>query len=557
MTDKPVNVVSVASFRVPVPWDQHGPKFDGKTPSKLRSFLRNVQTICEKGKIVGEQERKNLVLDYLTDEETREQWERLHHYKTGTYDAWVREIEELFPELEDARVGTLARLKKICAENRGIEPSELGALRRFSVSFSNEADKLMQAPASIDNGQLVDMYLEVLEEKFAEQVNFMASQNKILERKNGTEGSKLTPSAVQLAAEGDHADREGEKGDTLVKRRGAKIPLSEIIGIAEAISDNWTGSSSKYSSSGSKYQSTKGESSAEKKMEGIAQILAHLNDKLDLVDKKIEEKIDASLKKSFSQNVRETPPHMDKNQSGGKSEGNNDQGNSNSVVKHNGNHNNSGWNGNNRNSGNHNGEKDMSCYYCWLLAHLIKDCPYKQEHIDMGYVKVDNGAIRLGDNRYVPKYPENKSRKERVDDYWAAQGKRKGTELGRLNSPQGQMLQYGFDQNTDQMNLIYDTRDDELRSMRVQMMHSQVPAQLSNQIMSSPQSHQQLVQVAGSSAVNQDVIQNMPKLPAGWDMNQFVQLINGLNIQASGNSQSQLIQTRTGAGSEGPANSNF
>lgn len=543
--ERPIHVAAVASFRVPVPWENNSPKFDGKTPSNLRRFLRNVQTICEKGKITGDQEKKDLMLSYLTDDDTRDQWERLHHYKTGGFDLWVEEIEELFPELEDARVGTLERLKKICSEYRGIEPSELGSLRRFSISFSNEADKLMQAPASIDNGQLVDMYLEVLQERFAEQVNFMASQNKILTEKVGS-GTILKPSAVQQAAEGIHADRDEEKGEALVKRRGAKIPLSDVIGIAEAISLNWTGPTlSKYGNSGSIASSFKGEPASKKEVEGLAQVIAHLSDKFDLVDKKIAEKIDASIKKSFVQNTHQTPPHMDHNQSSnaGKSNGNNDTGHQQSVVKYNGNN---GGNWNNRSSSSRTGEKDMSCFYCWLLEHFMVDCPYKQEHIDMGYVKVENGNLKLGDNRYIPRYPESKSRKDRVDDYWVAQGKRKGSDIGRLGNPQSQMVQYGFEQNSDQLNLMYDTRDDELRSLRVQMMNSQIPQQLGNpSIMSQPQ--QQLVQLSRVANNGQNMVPNNPMLPPGWDLSQFVQLLEGLKAQTS-NAQGQFVQTRTGAG---------
>ncbi|KAJ6456031.1 hypothetical protein C8R47DRAFT_1082547 [Mycena vitilis] len=205
---RPVVVGSVAGFRVPQAWESSSPKFDGKSPLLLRRFLRNVQTICEKGKVTADQEKKDLVLSYLTDEETHEQWQRLHHYKTGAFSAWIEEIEELFPELEDAKVGTLSRLKKICSEYQGIKPSELGLVRRFSVSFSNEADKLLQAPASVDNGQLVDWYLEVLDERFAEQVNFMASQSLILADRTGEDLLPKT-SAVEQAAEGEHAERDG------------------------------------------------------------------------------------------------------------------------------------------------------------------------------------------------------------------------------------------------------------------------------------------------------------------------------------------------------------
>ncbi|KAJ6566277.1 hypothetical protein B0H19DRAFT_940940, partial [Mycena capillaripes] len=145
MTDK-----NVANFKIPVPWDSNRPQFDGRTASSLKRFLRNLKEIFEKGKITEDIDRKQRTVDYLTDEDTRQQWEALPHFESGTFKDWVAEIQELFPELEDDRVGSLAKLEKICKDAQGIEVQDLGGLRRFSASFLNEANKLLLAPAAIN-----------------------------------------------------------------------------------------------------------------------------------------------------------------------------------------------------------------------------------------------------------------------------------------------------------------------------------------------------------------------------------------------------------------------
>ncbi|KAJ6456026.1 hypothetical protein C8R47DRAFT_1082542 [Mycena vitilis] len=276
-----------------------------------------------------------------------------------------------------------------------------------------------------------------------------------------------------------------------------------------------------------------------KEIEGLSQIIASLRDQVSLVDKKIEEKVDSSLKKSFVQNVRDVPPHMEHNHGSGQN-GGNGQGNSNAMVKSNGNN---GGNGNN----NANKGANLSCFYCWFLEHYSSNCPYKQEHIDMGYVKFENGVIKLGDGRYIPRYPENKSRKERVDDYWAAQGKRRGSELGRIGNAQSQLLQQGFDPDCDQVNMLYDTRDDELRSMKVQMLNAQIPQQMEPQIMAKPQAMPQQFMQMGGVVPNNAVVANSVTLPAGWDLQQLAQLVEAVKSQSNSNASNQFIQTRTGA----------
>lgn len=171
----------------------------------------------------------------------------------------------------------------------------------------------------------------------------------------------------------------------------------------------------------------------------------------------------------------------------------------------------------------------------------------------MGYVSVEDGVMRLGNGHYIPRIPDGKCRKQRVDDYWALQGKPRGTALGLIKQLRSQMVQYGYENITEYVGGMYDTRDDELRSLRAQLVNRQVQQPVQPQIMQRPpQPHQQFAQMGGN--VQTQAISNPPT----WDVNQLIQLLDiAKNKFAGGNVQEQFVTTRTGARTDGPGPSNF
>jgi hypothetical protein len=502
---------TVASFRIPSPWDTNAPKFDGKTASSLKRYIRNIRTIFDRGNITDDQDKKERTVEYITDEDIKEQWERLPNFNTGSFEEFIKEIETLFPELEDDKVGSLKKLEKICHDNRDIRMKDLGELRRFITSFTTEADKLLLPPASINNGQLVDMFLECLEETFRLQVNMMMAHHKFWMDKVGT--NPLVPVQPLI-------------GPQLIKRRGDKIPLKDVTEIALQVSDTWTGSTVRprtyteessllpASNSGIKHEMVE-------KLETLSMEVAQIHDRFEAHKKEIGEKVEVTIQKSFAQHMRQPPPHMNMNNNGGESSNRNNQ------------MNNSGKN-NNTNRG-----SDQGCFYCGL-EHLIAECPYKEQHIKMGYLSFDNGHMRLGNGGFIPKFPENKSRKERVDDYYANQGKPRGAPLGTISN---QFSQMQYDNGSDQMSSIYDTRNDELLALRVQMMNMRNEGQQASMVtvptFAAPsQSYQQFSQIVGTA----------PKESSeDWVKNQWSQFLEEARKTLH---NGQFVQTRAGANTQ-------
>jgi hypothetical protein len=301
--------VGVANFRIPNPWDKSSPSFDGETASSLRKFIRNLRNIFTQGGIATDAAKKAKTLEYLQEDDVIEQWERLPTYTSGTFDEWVAEIEGFFPELEDAKVGSLKKMRRICSEHQDVPVNDLGAVRRFSIAFVNEADKLLMPPAALDNGQLVDMYLDCLEESFANNINAIIMQSKFF-----ANGTTATPAAAVNAGAGAAVAQP-----VSVKRRGDKVPLAFVIKTAKEMAEYWDGHSSKRSKKGSAKGELAGKEVAIKLeedarenralLDGINALTAVIKDSFTIQDKKL----DQWMKTSFSQAVTNPPPQENSN----------------------------------------------------------------------------------------------------------------------------------------------------------------------------------------------------------------------------------------------------
>ncbi|KAF8169299.1 hypothetical protein K438DRAFT_1983355 [Mycena galopus ATCC 62051] len=201
--------VSVASFKVPTAYDNNRPKFDGSTLDSLRLFFKNTELICKNGGITGEQEQKLKLLEYMDSLDMGEQWQKLPAFAvTKTYLEWKKEILDLYPEIEDMMFGSMKKLVEICQAARFISQSDLGKLRRFSLAFTNEAEKLMDGSAAVVNKQLVDLILAVLEKGFASELERAMNQRAIddLSKVGGNAGNN--PPAKPPEDRVSAADRE-------------------------------------------------------------------------------------------------------------------------------------------------------------------------------------------------------------------------------------------------------------------------------------------------------------------------------------------------------------
>jgi hypothetical protein len=152
----------------------------------------------------------------------------------------------------------------------------------------------------------------------------------------------------------------------------------------------------------------------------------------------------------------------------------------------------------------------------------------------------ENGSLGLSNRQFIPKFPENKSKKEHVDDYWVAQGKKCGATL--LLQAQNMI-----NASKDRVDHIYDSRDDELLSLKVQV---QALARISNSSqLGIPQPTQGMVPTPQLAAPQ------FVQMPMG--VMDFGQLCNLVDAYRGGQQADQFVAICAGSRPDANFNLNF
>jgi hypothetical protein len=553
-------MTSQTTFKQPAPWDKNSPSFDGKTASSLKRFIRHCTTIVKSAGITDVAEQKTTLLDYIFDDFVRQQFEKLSSYTTGSFEKWCEDIERLYPEIEDMGAGSLEVLAKICTDARkGLTQTNLGAVRRFSVSFTNEAEKLLRPPATVTNKMLVGMILNTLERTFANNVEMMMNHKLIADNTVVAPPVQVTAGTTPAQA----ATTTGAGPVTVgIPRRGDRLDYKMVLDIAEKIADSWSGRENSALFSGmndliigdEQTQSSVIQENVligiqkevNEKLEIFSGELASFKDSAVVQEKKLNDSLD-KMENSLKESIRSTlvqftrgpPPHLDV-------PGSSHQGQERTYE---------------RNTGN---QRQFLCYFC-LGQHLIRDCPVKTEYINLGWLKVENSRMYYGDGSgMVPRYPEWKSRKEHIDDHYAAKGITKDQARRQgVNFVQSQGgYSYHEEENLDQ---IYDSRADERLSNQVQsaMLNNVYRPQiqqllnqglLNNQrpVMTPPTQEQSQSQTAGQQRVYNITPDSLSQL-LNLVRNSDTTAVDGEQV---GN-QEQLLSTRSGRVAQGSSTRNF
>jgi hypothetical protein len=408
-----------------------------------------------------------------------------------------------------------------------MERSEYGKIKRFNTAYLVEAKKLRQEPTVLPDNALVEMYLETLESGFAQEVRVNMTQMKLLATRLP---GLTTPTPAPAAPK--------------VKRRG-EIPLEDVLKTAETIAEHFGGTGLQVNLSTGPVQPVSVLPPAADKTTVKREVAAHLEEFQSEIatlkdqsvnqEKRFKEtlaKMEANLKQSFSQSTRDPPPHKDIVQTGEAS---------------------NRW-GQDRAYSQRPEQSNVNLGPCWYCGqgHRMANCHFKQEHIDMGYITFDGGLVRFGNGGPIPRYPDSKTKKEKVDEHYSSLGKPRGTSLFQAQaSVHDQFSQ--FHASDDRVD--YDSRDDELRSLRVQMNLQRT--QVVPHIQMNPVRHPQVQQnYQGNSA------QQFMQLPApvggitgGFDALQLVQLVDEARKSAA--PVQQLVTTWTGARTDTAPNPNF
>lgn len=448
-------------FKMPQPWETSRPKFDGTPSGTLTRFVEQVDAIILGGAITDEQLRKEKLLSYIDDKRVRDAWKSLPEFTAPqTYARWKKSILALYPEIEEIEKGSLSALKEICEEAKGLTRADYGKLKRFSVFFRVEADKLLVTPAVVTNLGLVNTILTVLSAGFAKQV----------------EDTMNLPGALQTiipVAEPVPDEEEGAAG-----RRGDKLSYKDVLKIAMHLAETWTGREALFEISGgrSDERSLVGvvapktgspvpyaiKREFNEQFESLSLEIAAIKDTFNVRDKQLAEtlkKFDYAVEmaKSLKQEVAKAPAA-----NGEQSNDYRPQARDQFQPREPNNY--------RMTPPTHLAVTDLKCHWCGKPNHMVRDCPEKRRKLDEGVIVMENGQLRMADGSYISRYPESMTKDERVNESLRKQGKPGVSAL---------LYQESFYnmQQDEQANQVWDTTADELRSMRVKKQQLEMQLQ--------------------------------------------------------------------------------
>lgn len=461
--------------------------------------------IITEGQIATVAAKKDLVLRYVSMT-IQEEWKSLDKYGAGTFEEWTEEIESLYPEIKSFRNGSLVRLQEICSKHVNIKKSDQGLIKRLNLQFGLEATKLRKAPSLVTNIVLVEKYLTCFDPTFAFEIESMISRV-MYDREVG-----IIPPVVTVPTPGQQAR---------VNRPEETIDLEELFKLVETLSRinvrGPTASSNMAAAmptAGAPLQVTEW-AKAEKRIkteltDRIEAEMAQVKDSLKVREDRMESKLNSvesgmsRIEKAFEQALnqgsfgkretqRDPPPHRDVVQVTQQDHGRD------MTFR----------------------QPNKDCFYCYLSGHMVRDCPYKREHIDGGKIVIENNRMRLGDGSPFPRWPENKSQKQRVDDYYANKTVPGAPVL--MQQPYSHPMNASASQFQQDLveNLVsvYDTRDDEIRSLHVQNLIRENTGGNSYHPVATYQQNQQTIPHQGHSSSGYPQI--LTPAMASYQQNQY------------------------------------
>ncbi|KAJ7664233.1 hypothetical protein B0H17DRAFT_1143716, partial [Mycena rosella] len=130
---------------MPYSWDRNRPTFDSDDHEELLTYVDQVEQILDKAGITDEAEKKHVFTEYLPYKKKK--------FLAGTFDEFVKEVFQSYPEVKSEETGSVEALNNICKKHKGITVSQEGKLRRFGIEFTAEAKKLMRGKALTTNLQ--------------------------------------------------------------------------------------------------------------------------------------------------------------------------------------------------------------------------------------------------------------------------------------------------------------------------------------------------------------------------------------------------------------------
>lgn len=340
--------------KMPKPGVKNAPTFDPEKPEELSRFFERMEDWFEEDGLV-DQDKKKTIVKYL-DADSETQWKALSKFRDGTYAEFKAQVMRSYPKAEEVMKGSMTALRRKLKKHGPIASDEIDDLLALIRMMNAEVAKLKEIQPPIHtNRELVELFLARLVPEFAARIAQKLSVQRL----------------IGEAKDGNEQERNPED----------MFDIEEVMEMARQTATEATHPFSKYLGS-----TSTGRSETNIKLE---EVVAKLADSVNLqtqYNKQVDQKL-ASLQ-SFLKSTGPSPNNSFPQQNYARP--------SNVPT----------WQGNNN---------PNICFYCrGDDPHRIPDCQHVNTHLDLGWIKKEQGQIRLPNGQRIPR-DGNKSMKEVIE----------------------------------------------------------------------------------------------------------------------------------------------
>jgi hypothetical protein len=338
----------LGSRKMPKPGEKNAPVFDPDKPEELGRFFERMEDWFEDDRITTSEEKKKKIVKYL-DADSETQWKALSKFVDGTYTEFKAQVMRSYPKAEEVMKGSMTAFRRKLRKYGPIAADERDELLALIRMTNAEVAKLKEIKPPIHtNRELVELFLARLAPDFAARIAQKLSVQRLIGEKK----------------EGDLQERNPED----------MFDIEEVMDMARQAATEATHPFSRYLGS-----TSMGRSDTTVKLE---EVVAKLADSVD-VQTKYNRQMDQKLTsiQTFMNQPRTAiasssnapvPPYFRGPMNPGQ---NTSQGNNPNI-----------------------------CFYCrGDEGHRILDCPHVNTHLDLGWIKKDQGQIRLPNGQRIPR----------------------------------------------------------------------------------------------------------------------------------------------------------
>ncbi|PPR04022.1 hypothetical protein CVT24_010486 [Panaeolus cyanescens] len=407
-----------AKGRFPSPRDNNAPRFDKDEPTELVRFITEMEELFKEHNVTDAKDKMKKIVRY-TDQRTEDQWKGFPSFDGTSWEKFKKELINSYPDAKETEKGSMRALEAISKRWEDLTSHNSDEIHELIRVFRGEVKKL-EARKAVGKGvtserELVSLFFRALSADFAERIKVSIDN----------EASMAYHADCALAKK--NRDDLPEEPDFSSETH---YTIKAVIRHATSLTDRSPVTSTLERRKGVKFEEKGIKSIKSEASDDLKMYIAQLRDIQQQNEKRIrdnEQRIKEAEQRNTALIERFMQEQRAQNQQGVpgngyaafRSQNTSNTHQNGAIGNFNGNNfGNSNFNRNPRPPRTFNDQGPGSCFYCKELGHAFAGCPTRLTHLDLGKVILDkSGMTRLPDGTTIPRFPEDKTMKDKVEDW--------------------------------------------------------------------------------------------------------------------------------------------